>query len=747
MKKLGLLILSSLFSFSTLSAQLFPGNGITVRENGIELPNPWLGGLDLPQFSGADINQDGREDLLIFDKKGNKTLVLLKDENGEYRHAPNFEPFFPEMIQFALFRDYNCDGLVDIFSFNAAINAPPPNGEGQGIVVFKQKIVNGEIVFEEAVPFIESTFDQSGFLINLYLVAGDIPGIEDFDGDGDLDIVVFYLIGTSMPLYRNLSVESGYGCDSLIFETYSSCWGEFSESTSNNLINFDISCKGGPVGQPIPSNGPKHAGSSILAFDQNEDGKMDLLLGDVSYNTMVYLQNDASSLNAHMDSNTVDYSFPSYDTPANVEIFPAAYYVDVTNDGKKDLLVAPNSLTSHLNVNSSWLYENTGNPNDRFNFVQNDFLIDGTIDLGSYSYPFFFDHNGDGLQDLFVANGYIYNFLGNTIGTIYYYENVGSDTLPEFNLVSDDYMGWRSLGLDFMRPTFGDLDNDGDLDMVLGDANGLLHYFENEPIGANASFQAPQLQYFNIDIGNKAHPQLVDVNQDGLLDLLIGREGSYGHIAYYWNYGTPEVPMFSADSMNNTFGNIETSVTGFINGNSSPFLYERNGEVKIYVGSELGIISSYELNPDSLKSGSFELADAFLLPVRVGSRSTIQIIDINGDNGLDYFIGNARGGVSFYSEVGTDTTVIGIRENLSSNSFSFDLYPNPSSKLLNLEFSGEKDSYYTIDCIDILGRHILRTSSDKNTLQIDVSNFENGVYYLKVSQNNSKTAVKSFIKH
>ena len=80
MKKLGLLILSSLFSFSTLSAQLFPGNGITVRENGIELPNPWLGGLDLPQFSGADINQDGREDLLIFDKKGNKTLVLLKDE-------------------------------------------------------------------------------------------------------------------------------------------------------------------------------------------------------------------------------------------------------------------------------------------------------------------------------------------------------------------------------------------------------------------------------------------------------------------------------------------------------------------------------------------------------------------------------------------------------------------------------------------------------------------------------------------
>lgn len=746
MRNLGLLILSLLLSICNLYAQLYPGSGIVVKENNVELLNPWLGGLDLPQFSGADIDQDGREDLLIFDKKGNKTLVLLKGENGEYKHAPNFEPFFPEMIQFALFRDYNCDGLVDIFSFNAAVNAPPPNGEGQGIVVYKQKIVNGEIIFEEAVPFIESTFDQSGFLINLYLVAGDIPGIEDFDGDGDLDIVVFYLIGTSMPLYRNLSVENGYGCDSLIFETYSSCWGEFSESTSNNDINFDISCKGGPVGQPIPSNGPKHAGSSILAFDQNEDGKMDLLLGDVSYNTMVYLQNDGTSLNAHMDSNAVDYSFPSYDTPANVEIFPAAFYVDVTNDGKKDILVAPNSLTSHLNLNSSWLYENTGDPNDRFNFVQNDFLIDGTIDLGSYSYPFFFDHNGDGLQDLFVANGYIYNFLGNTIGTIYYYENVGNDTLPEFNLVSDDYMGLRSLGLDFMRPSFGDLDNDGDLDMILGDANGLLHYFENEPIGSTANFLAPQLQYFNIDVGNKAHPQLVDVNKDGLLDLLIGREGSYGNIAYYWNYGTPELPMFSADSLNNAFGNIETSITGFINGNSSPFLFERNGEETLYVGSELGLISSYEINSDSLKNGSFDLLEGFLLPVRVGSRSTISITDINNDNGLDYFIGNARGGVSFYSEVGTDTTIIGIKENNFADFLSFDLYPNPSSNILNIEFSGNEGDKYQVDFIDILGRKILTTSSETNKLVVDISSFENGVYFVKVKQNNTKAAVKSFIK-
>ena len=269
-----LIILLFIGMYVNLSfAQIFPGENIKVIVYGDTLLNPWMGGLDLPQFSGADIDRDGKEDLLIFDKKGNKIIVLLKQDNGAYKYTPDLEHLFPPVIDFALFNDYNCDGLVDIFCQTTA-----------GIKVYQQNIVAGEITFNLVKSQLQ--FDFNGFPLNLFNVNGDIPGIEDVDGDGDLDIVVFPLLSGSVALFRNISQEEGYGCDSLIFEEYASCWGYFRENNANNQIDFDISCKGGVNNAPTPVNAPKHIGSSILLFDPNEDGKMDMLLGDVSFSSL-----------------------------------------------------------------------------------------------------------------------------------------------------------------------------------------------------------------------------------------------------------------------------------------------------------------------------------------------------------------------------------------------------------------------------------------------------------------------------
>ena len=723
---------------TTSHAQLFPRQDIKVLVAGDSLPNAWLGGLDLPQFSGGDINQDGREDLLIFDRKSNKILVLLKDANGKYKYAPDLEKFFPEIIRFALFRDYNCDGLVDIFCF---VNT--------GIQVYRQELVGGQISFVQAKSILE--FDLGGFDVNIYNSNGDIPGIEDIDGDGDVDICVFYSLGTSVPLYRNLSVESGFGCDSLIYEEFTPCWGLFSEGNANNNVNFDISCKGGSNG-PIPSGGPKHVGSTILLFDPNEDNRMDILIGDVSYNTMVFLQNDNTSLNAHMSNALADYTYPSFDVPANVEIFPAAFYVDVSNDGKKDLLIAPNSTTAHVNTTGAWLYENTGDTSAPFSFVKDNFLIDETMDFGSYSFPTFFDHNGDGLEDMIVANGYIYETMGTTVGSLFYFENTGTDSLAEFTLMNDDYLALRSFGVDFMRPSFGDLDGDGDKDLVFGDENGFIHYYENTAGSGNpANFVQSQLQYFNIDVGNLAHPQLVDVNDDGLLDLLIGREGSYGEIAYYWNFGTASAPSFSADSSNQAFGKIRTNSPGFIPGYSAPSLLKTDSTDIIYVGNETGFIANYSVNPDSLKSGSFEMIAPGLFPARVGLRTTLSIIDIDNDNVLEYFVGNARGGVSYFSAnkpndtTIIDTTGIGIRENLDQN-LDFLLYPNPSTHVLHLSLDKDFDTY-TIHIFDVLGKEIYSNAAVKTQdFTFDCAHLQSGLYFVKVSNQEGLFNVKSFLK-
>ena len=133
---------------------------------------------------------------------------------------------------------------------------------------------------------------------------------------------------------------------------------------------------------------------------------------------------------------------------ANLEIFPAAYYLDLTNDGIKDLIVTSNSENNSENFTSCWLFNNSGsNSNIDFNFFQNNFLQRDMIDLGSGSYPTFFDHNNDGLLDIVVGNYGYYQSGGNPLSSLALFENTGTLNEPKFNLVNRDWQNISSINL------------------------------------------------------------------------------------------------------------------------------------------------------------------------------------------------------------------------------------------------------------------------------------------------------------
>jgi hypothetical protein len=80
-------------------------------------------------------------------------------------------------------------------------------------------------------------------------------------------------------------------------------------------------------------------------------------------------------------------------------------------------------------------------------------------------------------------------------------------------------------------PAAGDLDGDGDLDLVVGEASGELNLFRNVGSTTSPRFELVSEKLGGVDVGRRSAPTLVDLDGDGDLDLLVGREEA-GAVAF-----------------------------------------------------------------------------------------------------------------------------------------------------------------------------------------------------------------------
>lgn len=105
---------------SSFAQWLQRNDNIPVKIDNYYIANAWAGGLNAPQFSNIDLNQDGVLDLFVFDRQGNSVLTFLQtsDVQGQayWYHAPQYQSAFPLMNNWALLRDFNCDGYPDIYT-------------------------------------------------------------------------------------------------------------------------------------------------------------------------------------------------------------------------------------------------------------------------------------------------------------------------------------------------------------------------------------------------------------------------------------------------------------------------------------------------------------------------------------------------------------------------------------------------------------------------------------------------------
>lgn len=498
------------------------------NSDGSTVPMPWAGGLNAAHYNTMDLDGDGKEDLVLFDRTADKVITFLNRDN-RYAPAPDYESSFPsDITNWLLLRDANCDGRKDIFT-----------GNSQGIRVY-MNVTTGSLPAWELRMFYAGAGSTAksdvllskGFLsmINVILQFDDLPAIVDADNDGDLDLFNVRFVGNgTVEYHRNFSMERYGTCDSLDFERQTQTWGDFTECSCGEFAFHGTECAGSGGGRT------EHAGGkSLLAIDANGDSRLDLLFAEATCSNLYLLPNQGTLESPEINSAS---RFPAA-PPASFPIYPAVFYEDLDFDGVKDLLAIPNVFTkTYVETNfgsSNWFYKNNGTtiaPN--FSFVQSDFLQSSMIDVGDNAVPAFIDYDGDGDYDMFVSRN-----TGPTIAsTVLLYKNVGTSDSPAFELTDDDMWAFSDLPYYNLKIQFADVTNDGFQDLLFTATHfqtGLTRLYVVRGKGGGVIDVGGQtIEPTEYYIAFSENVYAADVDRNGLVDLLVGRTS--GSLEYWRN--------------------------------------------------------------------------------------------------------------------------------------------------------------------------------------------------------------------
>lgn len=720
---------------------------IVVTEGGIALDKAWTGGLDCPMYYTIDLDNNGVKDLFIFDHKSNRILTFINNNipnTVSYTYAPQYEKYFPRMNDWAITYDYDCDGYNDIFT----------SGNG-GIAVYQNKGLF-PLQFNFITNQINSTYNLGfPFVTNIYANSISVPAFVDVDNDGDMDIINFANGANYLEYHKNYSMDSTGQCGGFRFYNIRRCWGYFTLDGSKNVARLPPAtiisndCPAYPATSPRSNSSAfnvdsvRHSGNLITAIDMEGDGDKDILIGDIVSSNLLYVENGGTPDSAYATSQ--DTLFPSYDIPAKVDVISAPYILDLDNDGKNDMLVANFNADVFSgggdDINHTHFYKNIATaPNDHvFHFIKNSFLSEEMIDAGTGSHPAFFDVDHDGKLDLLIAADYVFTNDTAIYSQISYYHNSGNSTNPQYDLITRDYLGISANHWKGIYPAFGDIDGDGDEDLLLGNDSSWLAYYNNSGGAGPANFTFVTTHYQNISVGSlgqSSTPQLFDLDQDGLLDLIIGRRS--GTLYYYHNSGTTSNPVFTFVTSN--LGGVTVYDPTQLVGYSIPLFYDSAGTTQLLVGSYTGTIYHYN-NINGNLGGQFNLTDSAYMGIYEPVKASPTMADLNADGLFDLVIGNIGGGLRCYKQ----SFVIGIDETPTIDPL-FVFYPNPVNDALTIDFnestnSGDRE----ISIFNVLGEKIIYLKSKSKRETINLQNISGGSYIISVTHKD-KILSQKFVK-
>ena len=289
------------------------------------------------------------------------------------------------------------------------------------------------------------TFQENGFLQNQMIEhgSGAIPIFTDINNDGleDLFISNFYRYKPSLAKESTIAFYKNTGTPTQPIFTF----------ITADFLNLSTLNYGQRI---VPTFG-----------DIDSDGDQDLFLG-LENGTLSYFQNTGTASNFQFTTAQHNYPDQFGNTITTIQ-FAAPQLIDITKDGLLDLIIGKKNGTISF-------YENIGTSTNPTFELKNNFL--GMVNVSTNNQDCF------AIPHFFEFKDSLHLFVGNSFGEFYHFNFIENNLnfQDSFNLVTNDYFPLTKNA--FSSYWANDLDNDGELNVFVGQDLGGLFHFENDSL-------------------------------------------------------------------------------------------------------------------------------------------------------------------------------------------------------------------------------------------------------------------------
>ncbi|KAK7231550.1 calcium ion binding protein [Aureococcus anophagefferens] len=441
-------------------------------------------------------------------------------------------------------------------------------------------------------PFFEAAAaEDDPFVLVFEASTVSAPAFADLDGDADADLVVGNFAGTFAYHENaggNFVEREGHAVANVTVDVYShATFGDLDGDLDLDLLCGDSSTSlkyyvnVGDARTPAfaPAVDDPFAevyvssryGVPALA-DADGDGDLDLVVGDRAGDVQLLI--NVGSAAAPVFAPALTWQADAAAAAAGDNVFASVTVGDLDGDAYVDVVAGVGS-----GVLKAFLSRTFADP---VPFAAVESVADPVLALEvlgpneNWAAPALGDWDGDGDLDMVVG----------AFEALVYVENVGAAAAPAFEVLERAAREYEArpnstfADLAFfgneLKPALGDLDGDGDLDLVVGELTGELTYLRND----GGLLAEPVLLATPASHGRRAAPALGDVDGDGDLDLVVGDED--GWVYYYVNVGDATNAAFAEDE--DTFWSVWSTAM------ATPALadVDGDGDLDVILGESFG---------------------------------------------------------------------------------------------------------------------------------------------------------------